>query len=156
MGNLKGKIEDLMAAITFAEAGEFETARQTLIAAKRVLLAVRENHLSDKTSRYAVNTCKRIGAELDILYVSSDGGHSTALDHLTSELKREAVGFRIVKKTGCLKQLIIEYTGKKSEIQFVITESTDSLDVDCKTKKQSSAWKNLRCPLVVVAEAGPA
>lgn len=145
-----------MAAITFAEAGEFDAAKETLKGEKRVLLAVRENHLGDKTSRYAVNTCRRIGAGLDILYVSAEGVLSAALERLTAELKKEAIGFRIVKKTGCLKQQIIDYTGEKSEIQFVITESSDSLDVDCKTKKQSDAWKNLRCPLVVVANAGPA
>ncbi|TAN42356.1 MAG: hypothetical protein EPN22_12635 [Nitrospirae bacterium] len=154
--SFNGKLEDLMSAITFAEVGEFETAKETLKGEKRVLLAVRENNLGDKTSRYAVNTCKRIGAELDILYVSSEGTVSAAIERLTEELEKEAIGFRIVKKTGCLKQRIIDYTGEKSDIQFVITESSDSLDVDCKTKKQSDAWKNLRCPLVVVANAGPA
>lgn len=156
MGNLNTKIEDLMTAITFAESGEFDSARETLKATKKVVLAVRGDHLSNKTSRYAINTCKRIGAELDILYVSAVGAWNSALEHLTSELNKEHVGFRIVKKTGCLRQQIIDYTDSKGQIQFVITESSDSLDVDCITGTYSNSWKNLRCPLVVVAETGPA
>lgn len=154
MVDLKKKVEDLMSAISFAEEGEFDTAREMLKEERRVLLAIKETHLDRKTFRYAINTCKRVGADLDILYVSSADKVSPVLDQCLEDLKNEGINFRVVQKDGCLKQQIIDYTNKKKEILFAITESFENLDLDCrgKGKKLSAAWQRLRCPLVVVAD----
>jgi len=154
VADLKKKIEDLMSAITFAEEGEFASAREMLKERRRVLLAVKENHFDKKTFRYAINTCKRVGADLDILYVSSTGKVSPVLQQCMEELKSEGIDFRVVQKNGCLKQQIIEYTNNKKEILFAVTESFENLDLDCKGKgkRLSEAWQRLGCPLVVVAE----
>ena len=154
MADLKKKMEDLMSAISFAEEGEFDTAREMLKENRRVLLAVKENHLDKKTFRYAMNTCKRVGADLDILYVSSAAKMSPVLAQCLEDLKKEGINFRVVQKNGCLKQQIIDYTNNKKEILFAVTESFENLDLDCsgKGKKLSEAWQKLRCPLVVVAE----
>jgi hypothetical protein len=60
----------------------------------------------------------------------------------------------VIQKNGCLKQQIIDYTNRKKEILFAVTESLENLDLDCrgKGKKLSDAWQHLRCPLVVVGE----
>lgn len=154
MADLKKKVEDLMSAISFAEEGEFETAREMLKEERRVLLAIKEDHLDRKTFRYAINTCKRVGADLDILYVSSAGKSSPVLEQCLEDLKNEGIHFRVVQKNGCLKQQIIDYTNTKKEILFAVTESFENLDLDCKGKgkKLSEAWQRLRCPLVVVAD----
>ena len=154
MVNLKKKVEDLMSAISFAEEGEFDTAREMLKEERRVLLAIKEARLDKKTFRYAINTCKRVGADLDILYVSSAEKMSPALEQCLEDLKQEGISFRVVRKNGCLKQQIIDYTNKKKEILFAVTESLENLDLDCtgKGKRLSEAWRRLRCPLVVVAD----
>ena len=154
MADLKKKVENLMSAISFAEEGEFDTAREMLKEERRVLLAIKENHLDKKTFRYAINTCKRVGAELDILYVSSAEKMSPVLEQCLEDLKKEGIRFRVVRKNGCLKQQIIDYTNKKKEILFAVTESVENLDLDCigKGKRLSEAWHRLRCPLVVVAD----
>lgn len=154
MADLKKKMEDLMSAISFAEEGEFDTAREMLKEDRRVLLAIKENHLDRKTFRYAINTCKRVGADLDILYVSAAEKISPILEQCLEDLKNEGINSRLVQKNGCLKQQIIDYTNSKKEVLFAITESFENLDLDCrgKGKKLSDAWQRLRCPLVVVAD----
>ena len=154
MVNLKKKVEDLMSAISFAEEGEFDTAREMLKEDRRVLLAIKENHLDKRTFRYAINTCKRVGADLDILYVSSAEKMSPVLEQCLEDLKNEGINFRVIQKNGCLKQQIIDYTDKKKEILFAVTKSLENLDLDCggKGKRLSAAWQRLRCPLVVVAD----
>lgn len=154
MTRLKKKIEDLMAAVSFAEEGEFETARELLKEERRVLLAVKRGSMDRKTFRYAINTCKRLNASLDVLYVSPSEGEDPALTQYISELRDAGIDYRLVWKSGCLKQAIIDYTTSRKEILFAVTESTENLEADCKGNGRglSEAWRNLKCPLVVVAE----
>lgn len=153
--NLNKKIEDLLSAISFAEAGEFETAREILKENRRVLLALRSRHIDQKTLKYTINTCKRIGANLDILYVSLPAADDSILKQFLKELEGEGIQYVLVKKeSSCLRQEIIDYTNERKEIVFVVIESSDSLDDDHKIKGKglSELWRNLNCPLVVVME----
>ncbi len=154
MARLGKKIEDLMSAISFAEEGEFKTAKEMLKKEERVLLGVREGRMDRKTFKYAINTCKRIGASLDILYVPSGNPADSMFGHFQSELEREGIRYRMVKRDGCLKQAIVDYTDLEKDILFVVIESTDNLDADCtgKNKRLSNSWQKLKCPLVVVME----
>ncbi len=153
-----GKIEDALAAVSFAEEGEFDAAKEIMKEERRVLLAVRERQMDIKTFKYAVNTSKRVKADLDILYVSSNGVTDPVMARFLSELQEDGVFYRLVLKGGCLKQAIIDYTNSNREIIFVVIESSDSLDVDCagKDNRLAESWKNLKCPLVVVSEAAKA
>ena len=164
MGRLKKmmkQIEDVMAAATFAEEGEPEAARSLLSEGRRVLLGLKEGRIDAKTLKYALNTSKRINAQLDILYVSSGSGpvdNTGALDaelpRFQETLKAEGVPYRLILRTGCLKQQIIDHTHKDKEIAFAIIESPNSLDMDCnkRDKTLSELWQKLKCPLVVVME----
>lgn len=151
-------IEDAMAAVSFAEEGEFETAEALFKRERRVLLALKEGRLDAKTLKYALNSAKRISAHLDILYVSSTGGQdpeaSPLFSRFLSELRAEGIVSRVIHKTGCLKQEIIDYTDREKDILFAVVESPGSLDADCKEKdnRLSELWRNLKCPLVVVME----
>ncbi len=154
---LSKKIEDLMSAVSFAEEGEFDTARQMLKEERRVLLAVGDGVINKKTLKYAVNTSKRIGADLDILMVSSAAQDAGAEDFV-EELGREGIRFRVIRKRGCLKQGIVDYTNDEKDILFVVIESEDNLNLDCAggNKRLSEAWQKLRCPLVVVMDGAKA
>jgi hypothetical protein len=154
MRNLNRKIEDWLSAISFAEAGEFETAKEILNENRRVLLALKGGQIDQKTLKYTVNTCKRIGANLDILYFSSETD-DLILEQFLKELGNEGIQCKLVeKKGGYFKQEIIDYANERKEIVFVVIESSDSLD-DCKVKHKglSDSWQNLQCPLVVVMES---
>jgi len=154
MSSLKKKIEDLMSAVSFAEEGEFDTAREFLKEERRVLLAVRRGQADRKTFRYALNICKRVAAKLDVLYISPVEGADPVLEQGLADLREEGIEHRLIRKEGCLKQEIIDYTNSEAGVLFAVTESTDNLEVDCKGsgKGLSSAWQRLRCPLVVVSE----
>lgn len=154
MGKLQKKIEGIMSAGSFAEEGKLGMTGGPLKEERRILLAVRAGQMDRKTFRYAANTCIRIGASLDVLYISPSETKDPVLDQCLSDLKESGINYKLIRKSGCLKQAIIDYTTIKKEIAFAVTESSDNLDVDCKGrgKRLSNAWENLKCPLVVVAD----
>jgi hypothetical protein len=155
-------VESAMSAASFAEEGEAEAARSILKEDRRVLLALKRGQIDARTLKYALNTAKRIGAHLDILTVSATGRGVSKLDSLleqfVAELRAEQIQYRLITRTGCLKQQIIDYTNSEKEILFAVIESPHSLDADCnKTDKAlSELWRNLKCPLVVVMDGARA
>jgi hypothetical protein len=151
------QIEDSMAAVSFAEEGQFEPAEAMLKRERRVLLALREGQIDPRTLKYALNSAMRIQAELDILYVSAPGADPAeggpVLQHVESALRQAGIAYRLNRRSGCLKQEIIDYTNREHEVLFVVVESPGSLDRDCKKSGVlTELWKNLRCPLVVVTD----
>lgn len=152
-------LEDIMAASAFAEAGEFETAREILRENRRVLLALRSGQIDQKILKYALNTCRRVVANLDILFVSSPSvteENNPTLKEFMSELEKEGINCRLIRKGGCLEKEIKEYTDSHDEIAFVIIESSDALEINkSKGSKLLEAWQNLnlKCPLVVVTDS---
>jgi hypothetical protein len=146
------KFEDAMAATAFAEAGEFETARETLREQRKILLALIGEQSDINAFKYALNMCKRIDAELEILYVSEPS--NDLLNQFRSELEKEGIKYYLIQKSGCLKEEILNYTNEKRGILFVVVESSEGLDINCKKadKILKESWKNLKCPLVVVSD----
>lgn len=154
MSSFKKKLEDVFCAAAFAEAGEFDTARAMLQGRQKVLLVLTRKASDVKSSTFALNICKRIGAGLEILQVADNFKESEFLARFRRDLDREGIEHRVVKKRGCIKREILSHTQKRNDIQFVVVESSDALHVDCghEDRKLSGAWKRLRCPLVVVSE----
>jgi hypothetical protein len=109
--------------------------------------------------KYAINSSKRIGAAIDVLYVAGgDGSSEPLLLELEKELQAQGIGYRLVRKAGCMKQAVIDYTNRETDILFVVVESPASLDEDCSRKDTmlSELWQKLKCPLVVVMDGAGA
>jgi hypothetical protein len=156
-------VEHAFTAASFAEEGEAETARSLMKESRRVLLALKAGHIDAKTLKYALNAAKRIDARLDILFVTSSSAAGRdpgdpALEAFPSELASAGIAFRMIPRTGCLKQQIIEYTNSEKDILFAVIESPSSLDADCdrRDKELSELWRRLKCPLVVVMDGAGA
>jgi hypothetical protein len=159
MSNLRKKIEDILSAITFAEAGEFESARELMTGKKkRVLLAIQPGLKEGKVMRYALNTCKRNNADLDILFVAPTRMTDKSLRPFFKEAKLEGVHCRTVRRKGRLTDAIIDYTNSERDILFVVVESLTGLDRggNLHEGSLSRGWDNLRCPLVVISGAASA
>ena len=154
-------VEDLLAAVSFAEAGESEAARSFLKDGRRVLLALKAGWIDLKTLKYAMNLSQRVGARLDILYVAAQDGPRSAEDQqlrlLETELKSTGVPYHVAHRTGGLRQATIDYTNQEKDILFAVVEPPQSLDADSGKKDTwlSELRQKLKCPLVVVmGEAG--
>ncbi|MDA8079737.1 MAG: hypothetical protein M0Z79_12465 [Nitrospiraceae bacterium] len=148
------RFDDLMSAISFAEAGEHEKAREFLKGRNTILLAVSDRFLDDNVLKYSLNMSRRIGACIDILYLSKSGSRDHILNEFMSAAGRDGIACRLLKTDGCMKKAILDYTARKKEISFVVVGSTPELDIECRTgeKSLSDAWKRLKCPLVVVSK----
>ena len=155
MGKTAKSTETGITAASLPVDGNARAARVHPKEERGVLLAIRRPQMDKKTFRYAVNTCKRIGAHLDIIYISPTDSFDPVLEECLAELVSEGLNYRLIHKKGCLKKAIIDYTNNKKDIIFAVTESADNLDIECKGKgnKLSEAWQNLKCPLVVVADS---
>jgi hypothetical protein len=152
-------MENAMTAAAFAEEGDVSTATTLMQDSRRVLLALRDGQADAKTLMYALNAAKRIHARLDILTVtpsnaerSAESGHS--LDPYLSELTEAGISYRVIHRSGCLKEQIVEHTNREKDILFAVIESPAQLDADCTKRDRVLAelWRTLKCPLVVVME----
>jgi hypothetical protein len=152
MKNWIKKWEDAMAASAYAEAGEFEAARETLKGGGRVLLALTGENSGRSSFKYALNICKRIRASLEILYLPEN--KEGLLDTFEAELKKEGIDYSLTRGEGCIKEEILGYTNKHRETLFVVVESSDGLNINCRRgdKIIAHSWKRLKCPLVVVSD----
>lgn len=150
------KFENDMAAAAFAEAGEFETAREMLKEERKILLALTGQKSDANAFKYAINMCKRIGAKLDILL--SKHHKENEVKEFKSELQKESIDHEFIEVGGCVKEEILNYTNHKSNILFVVLESSKELDIHCEKSKKviSESWKHLKCPLVVVSDLATA
>ena len=150
-------IEHTLTAATFAEEGEVETAHSLIRESRRVLLGLKAGQIDPRTLKYALNTAQRIGAHLDILYVGGDerkAATDTLLDPFEAELAAARIPYRLISRSGCLRQQIIDYTNSEKEIMFAVIEAPTTADDDCgkRDKELSVLWRQLKCPLVVVMD----
>lgn len=156
-------VEQALTAASFAEEGEVETAQALLRESRRVLLGLKAGQIDPKTLKYALNSAKRIKAHLDILYVTGAGGGSKGttdplLAQFVSDLAAADIPYRLISRSGCLKEQIIDYSNSEKEILFAVIESPATLDDDCskRDKVLAELWRQLKCPLVVVMDGARA
>ncbi len=147
------RFDELMSAATFAEAGEHEEAMRLMRGRDSVLLAVSDVYFDTGVFSYALNICKRTKAGLAILYLTRTELHKDEIHEFMAKASCEGIICSLIKKEGCMKQAILDYTTKNKAIIFVVVGTTPELDIECKTgeKSLSEAWKKLRCPLVLVS-----
>lgn len=150
----KERFDELMSAVTFAQSGAHEEARNILKGRDRVLAAISDVAFDTSVFSFALNICKRTGSDLDILYLTRTELHMDEIRSFVSRAAGEGITSVITKRDGCMKQAILDYTTKKRSVLFVVVGTTPELDIECKAGERSlsEAWKRLKCPLVVVSK----
>ncbi len=145
------RLEDIMAASAYAEAGEFETAKETLKEQHKILLVLSGSSSDSNAFRYAVNACKRVGAGLEIIY---NPEAKDSLKRLQPELQEEGIGYGSIEINGRLEEEIQNYTEKRSNILFVVIEAPAEVNIRNKkaSRKFEQLWEKLKCPLVTVSK----
>lgn len=150
---LMKQFEKIMSAAAFAEAGEFETARRIIHERKKILLVLTGRETDMKAARYAVNTSKRIGAGIEILYLAKDSQEKSFLEEYLKELKTKRIAYQVTQCEKSLKGEIAKFIEKEKDIEFVVIDS-DELEVRSAKGRKIALhdWEKLRCPVVLVSE----
>ena len=158
MSEIGKKLEDMLSAASFAEAGEADTARELLKARKTVLVVLTGRPGDERSCKYAVNMAMRTSADLEFLVTADNETSRSVLESCMGKLRQESAGYTVSKKSGCVRESIIGHTKKRSDILCVVVESAEMLDIDCsrKHKRLEGVWKELGCPLTLVSERGTA
>ncbi len=151
------RFDDLMSAISFAESGEHEKAREFLRGRDTVLVAVSERLVDRNVLKYALNLSERIQAGIDILYLTKSNTTNPLVEAFISEARKKDIVCSLVREAGCMKKAILNYTRKRKEVLFVVVGSAPELDIECSVGEKSltEEWKRLKCPLVVVTGGLP-
>ncbi|MEJ2183113.1 MAG: hypothetical protein P8Y66_06290 [Nitrospirota bacterium] len=154
MDDFRKKFEDVMSAASFAEADDLEAARKMVRGEKKVLLVLTGKETEASSFQYALNVAKRTGAGLEVLVTSGVEELREAVRGYEEKARQEEVAFTVVKKLGCAKEAIIGHATRRSDILFVVVESTAALEVDCikENRKLKGSLRKIPCPLVLVSE----
>jgi hypothetical protein len=158
--NVKEKFQNAMSAAAFAEAGEFETARQIAgknkNAHKKVLVVLEGDDLSMRILNYASDLCKRLGGQLEILHKPGPGHVNITTAAVWQEfIQKEGQVTCTSLNTGeSLDDKLTEYGNTRHDILCVVLR-IDLMDKKPGKNKEEKAWspdwimEKLNCPVMV-------
>ena len=162
MGNLYKKIEEAMLAATFAEAGEFDYAREILLSRKsshkKVLLSTDCPVITGKVLEHALNLCKRMGGSLEVYQLIRFNGEETSprdyfelgsrrLQTLQAKLNRLGVAYRYAMRETSLEDELREVALHRRDIQAVIIPKCHEGGDNWERFKETVSHL-FRCPVV--------
>ena len=159
--------EKVFASAAFAETGEFETAGEILEsnknAHKNVLLVTNGEEISQNAINHAVNLCKRVGTNLEIIH--SVETQDSELEKELYQQKKEklqsilkhfnsiGVGFELHFDFGRFPETFIEKIKNRCDIFCVVLSATKQQTSGRKSnhvKKLQTAFQGYGYPLVVI------
>lgn len=160
------KLEETMTAATFAEAGEFEAARQFLNtnknAHKRVLLGTDKPEIETRTISYAMHLCQRLGGNLEIFHMLHLPEYETGsglnrekepLVSLNNALQEKGVIYQPVSRPGCLADEVLRHASPRRDILCVVFDALEPDGARCRKAKENmiAKFQALHCPVVMYA-----
>ncbi len=170
------KVEAHMAAVAFAEAGDFNAARDYVRSGSKsraVLLVIEGNDPDEAAFSYAMGLCKRMDAHMDILLVvrKSDNSNNDEISPslresiqgrlapLVRELELSAVQFSLIICRGDMREKLYDFAMRHKDIRMVVYDSPKAREESA----VSRGWhrmietisRRLSIPLVVVSAKQP-
>lgn len=160
------KLESHFTAAAFAEAGEFETARQLLPQYERkqaVLLAIEGETPARATFDHALNLCKRVQANIDILQIRSNGrsdedGPSEALSALLPKLEERGISYRVTVRRARANDILYDYVRTHRNVVTAIVDSPSLMNREAEEARWKETLKDIAeklcVPLVTATQRG--
>ena len=158
--NGKEKFQQAMSAAAFAEVGEFETARQIAgknkNSHKKVLVVLEGDDLNNRILNYALDLCRRLGGQLEILHKQGPRRVEVAKTELWQEFTKKGgqVVCNSLEPGESLDDKLTEYGETRRDILCVVLR-IHLLDKNPDKKKEEKAWspdwimEKLNCPVMV-------
>ena len=158
--NGKEKFQQTMSAAAFAEAGEFETARQIAgkkkNSHKKVLVVLENEDLNMRILNYAQDLCDRLGGQLEILHKQGPDRLAVCQSSVWQDFTQKAGGVvcTSLPPEESLDEMLIEYGRTRRDILCVVLriDLTEKKPIKTKVEKAwSPDWimKKLNCPVMV-------
>jgi hypothetical protein len=157
--NSKEEFQNAMSAAAFAEAGEFNTARQiagkSKNSNKKVLVVLDSCDLNMRLLNYARNLCSRLGGQLEVLHKQRPRLEEEAHADIWEEFsqKDEIFAFTSLKADESLEDKLMHYGKTRRDILCVVMRN-DLLEKGSAPKRKEKIWspdwimQKLNCPVM--------
>ena len=168
-----GQFEKSMSAVAFAEAGEFELAREILSTETKphtVLLVIETDSPNANAIEYTVSLCKRIGAIMDVIIALSPSTMSSRnvpnlqavapdpemILSLARLLREKDIPYHMYMFQGDLVEKLGDYVRRHKEVTTVVYDSSRTQESHSKDdtwrKVLDTICTRLSIPLITVFE----
>lgn len=119
---------------------------------RKILLAVREDHVDPRLLASARSLCQRMDAELDILVRTSQTGLPSELAEFIGHLRADGIPYALSQKPEMRRRDIVEYANDHECVATVVIDSLEGWETVA-ADRSTDPWSRLACPLVTAAPA---
>lgn len=121
---------------------------------RKILLAVREDHIDPRLLAAARSLCQRMDADLDILLLAAGEGMPAAVEAFVKTLREEGVAYALTRKPLLRRRDIVQYANTHECIATVVIDSPEGWE-SVAEDRASDPWRKLACPLVTAVPPKP-
>ncbi len=154
---VREKLANHFTAAAFAEAGDFETARQMLLGRQRkptVLLAIEGEVPNEVTFDYTINLCRRLNADMDILQMISNGcpaenGPTEALSALFPRLEHEGISFKVTVRMARADKILYDHVRIHRHVVTAVIDSPNLRNKEATETYWRETFRNITRKLSV-------
>ncbi|MBF0427406.1 MAG: hypothetical protein HQL94_00665 [Magnetococcales bacterium] len=143
----------MFTATTFAEAGEFDTARELARELRNILLVLQAEDPAPDVLSTALSMMDRLEAGVEILSGMPAEKVSPLLTRFLEDVAKKGKNSRMIHRPGIQWETVVGYASSVPDIVCILVESLEKWGLNSFPKRRHPPpWSNrLPCPLVVAA-----